>query len=139
MQCSNYSTRTSPTILRHFTPDDPGLCELCGTEPEDIVHLLVSRCPAQQERKALLIEYKYSILSESETCKEIFTNILKSSQEEQVQFFLDCSAIPNIIPANQNDKSVLPLLFKVSRTWYSLHRTRLKLLGVWLMAYTTIL
>ena len=121
------------SLLKHFSASHNGDCELCGLELEDLSHLLVPRCPHLLERKALLVEYARSVLSSSEVCLSIFTNILDNGKEdEQVQLFLDCSAIPCVISANQDDKTVIPLLFRVTRTWcYSLHRTRLKLLNRW--------
>ena len=120
------------TLLKHFSPGHSGVCELCGTEIEDLVHLLLPRCPLLKDRRTLLVEYAYTILGQSTTCINIFSEIINSNEETQVQFFLDCSVIPSIIRLSQNDKNILPLLFKVCRTWcYSLHRTRLKLLGRW--------
>ena len=120
------------SLLRHFSTEHSGLCELCGLEAEDIVHLLVPRCPKLLERRSLLIEYTEGALRESQVCLNIFKNILESSQEQQVQFFLDCSVIPEVIQAAQTDNSILTLLFRTTRTWcYSLHRTRLKILGRW--------
>ena len=120
------------SLLRHFSPEQSGICELCGVELEDISHLLVPRCSALQDRRILLIEYAFGILEQYPVCHAIFENILTCNEEEQVQFFLDCSVIPSIIRAAENNKCVLPLLLKVCRTWcYSLHRTRLKLLGRW--------
>jgi len=126
-------TRPKDPVLKHFSPSHNGDCELCGQELEDLSHLLVPRCPHLLERKALLIEYAKTVLSSSEVCLSIFSNILDNGNEdEQVQLFLDCSAIPCVISANQDDSTVIPLLFRVRRTWcYSLHRTRLKLLNRW--------
>ena len=119
------------SLLRHFSAEHSGLCELCGSEAEDIVHLVVPWCPVLQERRALLIEYIEGVLSESLVCLNIFKSILESSQEQQVQFFLDCSVIPEVIQAAQSDNSILTLLFRATRTrCYSLHRTRLKILGM---------
>ena len=120
------------SLLRHFSAEHSGLCELCGRETEDIAHLVIPRCPMLQERRALLIEYTEGVLSESLDCQNIFKSILKSSEEQQVQFFLDCSVIPEVIKAAQSNNSILTLLFRATRTWcYSLHRTRLKMLGRW--------
>ena len=120
------------SLLRHFSAEHSGLCELCGHEAEDIVHLVLPRCPKLQERRALLIEYTQCVLSESLVCINIFKSILESSEEKQVQFFLDCSVIPEIIQAAQTNNAILTLLFRATRTWcYSLHRTRLKILGRW--------
>ena len=48
------------SLQRHFSHEHSGFCELCGLEVEDIIHLLVPRCPFLQERKVLLIEYAAS-------------------------------------------------------------------------------
>ena len=121
------------SLLKHFSPSHSGLCELCGLEIEDLPHLLIPRCPSLQERRALLLEYSRTVLHGSTVCSTIFENILKAEEEELfVQFLLDCSVLPPVISGAQLDKEVLPLLFKITRTWcYSLHRTRLKLLGRW--------
>ena len=120
------------SLVRHFSAEHSGLCELCGLEAEDIVHLVIPRCPKLQDRRALLIEYVEGVLSESLVCLNIFKSILESSEEQQVQFFLDCSVIPEVIKAAQTNNSILTLLFRATRTWcYSLHRTRLKMLGRW--------
>ena len=120
------------SLIKHFFPSNTGICELCNLEEEDINHILAPRCPLLQERKFLLIEYARNILQHSPASTEILESVLSSDQDTLVQFLLDCSALPVVIRAAQNDKTILPLLFKVSRTWcYSIHRTRLKLLGRW--------
>ena len=45
------------SLLKHFYPSHSGKCELCGTEIEDLPHLLVPRCPQLQERRLLLLVY----------------------------------------------------------------------------------
>ena len=76
-------------------------------------------------------------LMNSKPCTEIFENILNnaaSNPKQWLQFVLDCSALPSVIVASQRDPTVLIFLFKATRTYcyYSLHNTRLKLLGRWL-------
>ena len=120
------------SLLRHFSPSISGCCELCGLELEDLEHLLIPRCPALQERRRLLLDYMSSVLAQSPACTTIFKMMKESEDSQWVQFVLDCSVIPDIINAAQKDNSVYPLIFKATRTWcYSLHRTRLKLLGRW--------
>ena len=120
------------SLLRHFSPSISGICELCGLELEDIEHLLIPRCPALQERRRLLLDYFTSVLAQSEICTAIFRSMEERGNSHWVQFVLDCSVIPEVITAAQKDDTVYPLLFKATRTWcYSLHRTRLKLLGRW--------
>ena len=117
-------------LLKHFSPRHNGMCELCVSEVEDLVHLLLPRCPFLKDIGTLLVEYAFTILDRSLTCLSIFSDILNSNDETQVQFFLDRSIIPYIIRLNQDDKNILLLLFKVCRTWYySLQRTRLNFLG----------
>ena len=120
------------SLLRHFSPANSGCCELCGLELEDLEHLLVPRCPALQERRRLLLDYMSSVLSKSEACAMIFEKMKERNEIQWVQFVLDCSVIPEILNAAQKDPSIYPLIYKATRTWcYSLHRTRLKLLGRW--------
>ena len=119
------------TLLRHFSPKKSGVCELCMTEDEDIEHILVPRCSALKDKRAVLLGYAATILKHSELATEIFNKIL-ADEENLVQFILDCSVLPPVIAAAQQDKSVLAIFFKVTRTWcYTMHRARLKLLNRW--------
>ena len=121
------------SLLKYFSANNTGICELCNSEEENLSHLLIPRCPLLKERRELLISYSRNILKHSLICSEIFEQILTDINEEiLVQFVLDCSILPAVIRAAQQDSSTLHLFFKISRTWcYSMHRTRLKLLGRW--------
>ena len=121
------------SLLKHFSRTNSGICELCQIEEETLSHLLLPKCPFLQERKELLLVYSKNILQQSTVALEIFEQILTESNSEVfMQFVLDCSVIPIVIRAAQQDRTILTLFFKISRTWcYSLHRTRLKLLGRW--------
>ena len=121
------------SLLKHFSRTNSGICELCQIEEETLSHLLLPKCPFLQERKELLLVYSMNILQQSTVALEIFEQILTESNSEVfMQFVLDCSVIPIVIRAAQQDRTILTLFFKISRTWcYSLHRTRLKLLGRW--------
>ena len=123
------------TLLCHFSPGNDGTCELCNLEVEDLSHFLFPRCPLLQERAQLLIQYMETIFKDSQACLKILNEMIVGCAEDNdlwVQFVLDCSVLPAVIQAVQADQAVLPLLFKATRTWcYSLHRTRLKLLGRW--------
>ena len=117
--------------MRHFSPDNSGICEICKLEEEDIEHILVPRCPALKDKRALLLEYANTTLAHSKIAIDIFEKVLASDNETLlVQFILDCSVLPPVIAAAQQDKCILQSLFKVTRTWcYTMHRTRLKLLN----------
>ena len=121
------------SLLQHFSPTCSGICELCDQELEDLPHILLPRCHRLQERQHDLLQFGRNTLSQSPVALSIFERIFSSKDEYTiVQFLLDPSAVPEIIAANQNDKTVLPLMFRVTTTWcYSLNRTRLKLLGRW--------
>ena len=123
------------SLLRHFSPGHSGICELCHGELEDLHHHLVPRCPLLQEQAEVLRVYLKNFLMKSELCLRILEDVLLRSEDDQnlwVQFVLDCSALPTVISASQKDDTVLRNLFGATRTWvYSLHRTRLKLLGLW--------
>ena len=121
------------SLLKHFSRTNSGICKLCQIEEETLSHLLLPKCPFLQERKELLLVYSKNILQQSTVALEIFEQILTESNSEVfMQFVLDCSVIPIVIRAAQQDRTILTLFFKISRTWcYSLHRTRLKLLGRW--------
>ena len=119
-------------LTKHFSPANTGICELCGLEEEDLPHILVPRCPHLLERRNLLVDYSRNILRETPALSLIFENALKENEQDFVQFLLDLSVRPDVIKNAQSDKNTLPLLFKISRTWcYSMHRTRLKMLGRW--------
>ena len=123
------------SLVKHFSPANDGMCELCQEEEEDISHFLLPRCPLLKERANLLVEYMKTTLMHSKPCSAIFENILnnaESNPKQWLQFVLDCSALPSVIVASQQDPTVLGLMFKATRTYcYSLHRQRLKLLGRW--------
>ena len=123
------------SLIKHFSPANDGICELCFEEVEDIYHFLQTRCPALKTQANVLREYIKTTLMPSKLCSDIFVSICKNAKDDPklwLQYVLDCSALPSIIAASQQDNSVLPLMFKATRTYcYSLHRTRLKLLGRW--------
>ena len=120
------------TLLRHFSPDISGVCEICNLEDEDIVHLLVPRCPVLADRRETLLEFAFSTLKHSEAATNIFNTILSSDETTFVQFILDCSVHPAVITAAQQDKDILTPLYKVTRSWcYTMHRARLKMLNRW--------
>ena len=112
--------------------DGSGLCELCGSELEDLAHLLVPRCPLLADRRDALLEYSLSLAEQSPLCLPIINTALAGGDEAWVQFVLDCSTSADTIVATQSDPQILKVLFKITRTWcYSLHRSRMKLLGHW--------
>ena len=120
------------SLTRHFSADSSGLCELCGTEVEDLAHMLVPRCPLLEDRREALLDFACAATEHSPYCRAILDTAMAGDEQVWLQFVLDCSTLPDVIQASQSDASVLKTLFKITRTWcYSLHRARLKLLGRW--------
>ena len=60
------------SLLRHFSPANDGVCELCHSETEDLCHFLLPRCPALRERADLLLGYMGTMVEDSINCKPIF-------------------------------------------------------------------
>ena len=112
------------SLLRHFSPTNNGMCELCHLEIEDLSHFLLPRCPLLHDRSQMLLEYMRSLFKNSETCLLILDDILAGSRQNHklwVQFVLDCSVLPAVIVASQDDPVVL---FRATRTpCYSLRCT----------------
>ena len=123
------------SLVRHFSPGNNGLCELCHHEIEDVAHLLVPWCPHLADHALTLREKMLKLFENSERCTLLFKEILIDSKDDQqlwIQFVLDCSVLPKVIAATQLDSTVISILFSATRTYcYGLHRTRLQLLGRW--------
>ena len=81
------------SLVKHFSPANERICELCQEEEEDISHFLITRCPLLKERAYLLVNYMKTTLLNSKPCTEIFENILNnaaSNPKQWLQFVLDC-------------------------------------------------
>ena len=120
------------SLTRHFYPNiTTGICELCGTEVEDIPHIILPNCTALKDRAESLLIFARNTLEMSQTASTILRNVLNSEDDIlKTQFFLDPTVLPDVISANQQDSSILNLILSVTTTWcYSLTRHRNKLLG----------
>ena len=109
--------------------------KFCHNECEDLPHLPVPRCSQLLGHARILIQYMRNLLKSSDQCLRILEKIIMDSKDDQelwVQFVLDCSVLRIVIAAAQKDSALLGYLFSATRTYvYSLHKTRLKLLGRW--------
>ena len=95
------------SLLRHFSPENTGICELCNLEMEDLAHFLLPRCPALAERSEILLQYMKTVLGSSEPCLLILEEMLTGCEDDQelwIQFVLDCSVFPSVIAAAQKDR-----------------------------------
>ena len=64
------------SLLRHFSPTNSGICELCESEIEDLPHFLVPRCSKLTNRREALQEYSYFVLSKSSEALFIFNKLM---------------------------------------------------------------
>ena len=128
MLSSRYRT---DKFVRHFTDCD-GSCQLCQTNvPGSIEHLLLS-CSSLTTTRDKLMDNMIRNSDMCETSKSL-VNSAFLTEATSVQILLDCSTMPDVIAATQAEGTyILEELFRFSRSWcYSIHKTRLKLLGRW--------
>ena len=74
------------------------------------------------------------MISANPVISDIFKKIKEGQGDILLQFFLDCSVIPNIVQmANIYGDGIFDTMFKLSRTFcYSIHRERLNILDRWI-------
>ena len=119
-------------LSRHWQDNPQGYCLVpgCSDNVETVQHILLE-CEAYNQNRDRLS--KLWLSNKNPIIKNIISETLSSSREYQVQFILDCSVLPAVISASQQYGScILDTLFYLTRTWcYSIHRSRMKLLGRW--------
>ena len=122
-------------LMRHWSQNREGYCllPLCSRLEihEDIDHILV-HCASLEDTRTRLTDFSYSQCS-NPVISYLVQKYCTHKNHLFPQFLLDCSTIPEVITASQEyGEYVLDQLFRITRTWcYSIHRTRLKLLGRW--------
>ena len=122
-------------LCSHWSNNKTGSCLLspnCSSSVEDLTHIL-SSCHALQPTRDKLKSFTLEYCQDVPTIKELTLSLCTPSSPVFCQFLLDCSSIPSVILAVQNQGSgILNHLFHITRTWvYTLHKERMKLLGRW--------
>ena len=100
---------------------------------ETVTHMLLV-CPSLSFIRSRLESYFWNRALENPTLIQIVRNfILNSDIDFKTQFLLDCSVLPEVVLLNQEvGFSAIKDLFQMTRTWcHSIHRERLRLLGIW--------
>ena len=125
----------SESLCRYWSSNRGGFCLIsptCAVVKEDIPHILV-HCPRLSPVREKLVRFTIDYCKVFPAITDIITTLCIPTNANFVPFLLDCSVLPEVILATQVFGSdVLYHLFHVTRTWvYTLHRTRLKLLGRW--------
>ena len=125
----------SDKLLSHFSSSNSPKCQLECDEPDAVgdLHHFLLKCSALSARRSVLFDYWDVIVSNNPTCIDIIRSIKVGSDEQLLQFLLDCSTVPEVISLAQiHGDGVYASLFKMTRTFcYSLHRERLKRLNRW--------
>ena len=123
-------------LSRHWSGES-GMCSLptCRLEPTPgtLVHIL-TECPDLQPARQRVCDLWAEYLADKPHLLSIATKyITEGSQTSQVQFLLDCSVMPEVISLCQDKvEGVLDSLLYLTRTFcFSIHKSRLKLLGKW--------
>ena len=125
----------SESLCRYWSTNKGGFCLIspaCTVVKEDIPHILV-HCPGLAPVREKLVRFTFDYCKSFPPLTDIITTLCIPKNPNFIQFLLDCSVLPEVILATQVFGSdVLYHLFHVTRTWvYTLHRTRLNLLGRW--------
>ena len=125
----------SESLCRHWSKNRNGLCLLskdCSNLVEDIPHIL-SICSALAPTRRKLAQFTLKYCKTVPLLSDLILAHTNPYFPSFCQFLLDCTCLPAVIEAVQlHGRDVLDHLFHVTRTWvYTLHKTRLKLLGRW--------
>ena len=121
------------TLTKHWTPsNEEGWCQLPGcldSSPTlgSLEHLLL-HCPnpalvAARQRHAA---YTVSFLADRPHLADLVNVCSEGTDQEQVQFLLDCSTVPAVIIAAQSSETdVVSDLFKLTRNFcFMIHNAR---------------
>ena len=118
-------------LLRHFS-DSNDSCALCHQQVPGTIEHLLAQCPTLTHTTNQLLLKLQQSTDIRDTAKTLITESF-NSVKSTTQMMLDCSVIPSVISAKQKEgNSLIQELFRFTRSWcYSLHKSRLKLLGRW--------
>ena len=111
------------SLCRHWSKNKNGWClsETCHEQVESVEHILLfcnSYNKVRDPHFALWLSHPDPAVN------HLLCNAVESQPEYLIQFILDCSVLPEVISATQQNGSL--------RTFcYTIHRKRLKMLGRW--------
>ena len=121
------------SLSGHWVPwNREGMCTLpqCWMTPnahEGTIESFLLSCPSLSSSRALLSKFKADFLAAN---PDIATLVTECMMTNPVQFWLDCSTMPQVIGAVQlGGQGLLRPLFKLTRNYcHTLHKERVKLL-----------
>ena len=120
-------------LRRHWSSNKEGYCLLpsCSQQYEDLPHILLA-CPSLQEARDRVWRLWNEHLLDKPHIMNIVHRYMATTNPNMTQLLIDPSVLPDVIVLNQEyGDNVLSTLFYLTRTFcYSLHNSRLKLLGL---------
>ena len=69
------------SLTRHFSEENSGICELCGTELENLPHLLVPRCPQLLDRRQTLLDFALGLAEQSPLCLPLLQSAMSGGDK----------------------------------------------------------
>ena len=124
-------------LTRHWSGDSSGNCSLptcrLSPTPGTLPHFLLDCQDLSPARKRVFALWADYLKDKPSLFPIIRLYTTESDPQLYLQFLLDCSVLPEIVSLKQKQgRSVLESLFYMTRTLcFSLHKSRLKLLGKW--------
>ena len=124
-------------LSRHWSGDPTGFCSLpscrLAPTPGTLSHILTN-CPDLEPARLRVLSLWTDFLQDKPLLSPIvFKNTVDCQPHTKLQFLMDCTVLPEVIKLTEtHGTSVHDSLLYLTRTYcYSLHKTRLKLLGKW--------
>ena len=120
-------------LRRHWSSNSEGYCLLpsCHQQFDDLTHILLA-CPALQEARDRMEQLWTDHLNDIPHINTVVRDYMSQPDHYKVQLLLDPSVLPKVISLRQeHGDTVLNSIFYLTRTFcYSLHNSRLKMLGI---------
>jgi hypothetical protein len=123
-------------LRRHFTAAESGVCRVpgcTGSSPGTLEHLATGQCPGLAEAVATATAHWVSFLTINTFLLPTVQAHTSAEPRVFLAFLLDPTVQPGVIAlAQEHGKGAADMLCHLTRSWlYSLHRERLKRLGLW--------
>ena len=117
-------------LMRHWSNDNTGACELCSHVRGDLEHYLVY-CSSLHAKRQEIFNWWIKSLDLNSLGESVFRQKILSDGPSFTKFVLDASSDPDIISLIQNNETSLDSVFHLTHTYcYSIHRARIKLITI---------
>ena len=105
----------------------------CAGVPGTLLHIATGQCVGLSGAREKALNFCTSVVCENGVLLPIIENLSSGDPEHFLSFLLDPCTHPLVISATQNNGYLIrELVCYMTRTWlYTMHKERLKLLGLW--------